>query len=426
MVLGRSRVAALALGSVIVVACGVRSGLVDDVASPPDDPAIRDASMVRDASALDAEPPPDRDSATPPPLDAGPGGTCSVGETFDVLSHEGPLAHPRLARSSDRALLVFTRQRVDAPHEVMAVPLDLRGRPVDEPSRIGQGRGGTVVGEVLENATAGFTASFVGEDGHIRGARFDSEGRFVNEGALGYTGDGLRTVLVLTSRFAANGWNPMDPAANAVGFVQDLSSRESRAITWPGRDPVGAASERPGAFRVAVNDGTRAVTTTMDATGAVLSTELHGLSDTTFPVSIALVRIAEGADDSVVLGGGTVRALQDAIVSLELGPASHEVFLPNDWLFDADAAYDPASGWLGVAAGIDHDEGVDHDNVPYVFFFGLTRDGRVVELTVAGPVDAATYVHPAILWTGLSATPFLVVWEDVGGTVIRGAPISCD
>lgn len=399
-----SRIIVVAVGLCAVPACGAREGLLDDPFGEPRDAAARDAFADRDA---------------------GPVGTCSASPSFEITRDEATLAYPRVARAGDRALLVATRM-LGRPEELFAVPIDLRGSSRGPIQELGVGKGGTIVGRTLDPSAVGFTVSYTDIEGAVRGAVLDGDAMTVEPTSLGWSHDGLRPMLVLTSRLAANAWNPIAPGSLAEGFVQDLESRRTTDLRFDARDPFGVPSTREGSFRAAVHDGTHAIVTTLDARGALGARSTHAIPPMGFPASISVARVVEGIDDAVVLGGGTVRALQDAIVHVERAVGTHTFFLPNDWLFDLDAAFDPTTGWLAVAAGISHDEGIGRIATPHVFLFAMARDGSTQELVVAGPIDDRTEVHPAILWTGLADAPFLIVWEADPPSTIRGALVDCD
>lgn len=116
---------------------------------------------------------------------------------------------------------------------------------------------------------------------------------------------------------------------------------------------------------------------------------------------------------------------------LEIGGFASTHSAVNDRVLDIGAAYDPDGEWLGVAAGIMHDEGIGRGPTPHVFFYGLATDSRSVEIIVAGPLLASepadTPVRPAIMSTGDPRASFLVAWASADGDFgrIDGVRVHC-
>jgi hypothetical protein len=370
--------------------------------------------------ALSIEAPSD---AGPPDLvDAAPTDTCVAGETFEVLRAPGPLTHPRLERIGDAAMLVITRGAPGAT-ELAALPIDLRGRPRGDLRVIGPGNGGTIVGASLDTmGPPTFTLSFHSR-GALAGARLDLDGDVVVSASLGIASDTERPLLVITPQLVANGWS-MPGSPVGAGFVQDLRTLATTPITFEGNDPQGEVASVEH-FHAVSRLGSRAIVETIDSRGggpASHELDLADLVDTPFPVEVLLTRIADGPDDSLLVGGGTIRAIFDAIVHLQLGAASHTRFFANDLLLDADVAYDNSSSWLGGAAGILHGESGARPS-PHVFFIGLDPLRRTTEIVLASGIPGGS-VHPAILATRLPDASFLVVWEASADT-LEGALVAC-
>jgi hypothetical protein len=220
-----------------------------------------------------------------------------------------------------------------------------------------------------------------------------------------------RPMLVITTALVAYGWS-VAGSPTAAGAVQDIRTLEITDLAFDGTDPHGmpASVEH---FHAVSHLGSRTIIATIDSHGGGPDTreiELTDFTDTGFPVGVQFTRIADGPDDTLLIGGGTIRALWDAIIHLQLGSAHHTRFFENDLLFDGDVAYDSSSRWMGAAAAILHDEGVGSSATPHVFFFGLNASGDTVEIVLASGIDLDA-VHPAVLRTGLPDAEFLVVWE---------------
>lgn len=346
------------------------------------------------------------------------------------------LGWPALARieRSDVAMLVFTEEVDDGPPSVLAVPIDGYGTPQGSLAEVSRGSGGTLVSTTLGEAEPGFTLSFQGYgslDGRLVAARFSATGEITGTAPTGWRTSMMRPALLLTRELALNGWNALD-GRRTEALLQNMTTRAVRDLDLPGVDPVAAPGGAPGEALVAVHDGTMVTVSRYDSDGSLLGS-VHprvGVDLGELPFGVGGAHVVAGAPDAVAAFGGVIRALEHMFVYGELGDHRVTWQQVNDFAFDIDAAYDEATGLLGIVDGRTHDEGIDRRPTPHVFFHALDRAGLTVELNVSGPLFDAdpTELRPAVMSTGDPSTPFLIVWADRRGEdgLVMGALVGCD